>query len=266
MLLLVNNPRSACALIDFVNTLKKGGLYVIGHVTIGRIESLNTDPCSKIHSAWLSLVDHLKIKAFIELTVAPSLREGIHQLVRISGIGAMKPNTIVLGFRDEAYPTDDFVSPFSPYSTSIFEGIFPTVRQRPRRTSVFQELEIKNSEASKRMSKEEFVGIIGDILKLRKNVCLSRHFQGLNKATLFEEMHQKNLLFGVGSKGMKKTLYLDVWLIDFFSPWQTNVSDTSSLFILQLACIVNMVPRWKKMQIRVFICAKESSTSSENTK
>ena len=57
---------------------------------------------------------------------------------------------------------------------------------------------------------------------------------------------------------------IDVWLVDFFSPWDTNVTDTSSLFILQLACIVNMVPRWKKLNIRVFLAAKDSSNESSS--
>ncbi len=116
--MLVHNPRTSCALIDFVNTLKKGGLYVIGHVEQGHFEELDHDPCAAAYGGWLSLVDHLKVKAFIELTVAPTFRQGVQQLVRISGIGAMKPNTIVIGFRDTTFPGDDFASPFSPYNTS----------------------------------------------------------------------------------------------------------------------------------------------------
>ena len=107
------------------------------------------------------------------------------------------------------------------------------------------------------MSKEEFVGIIIDILKLRKNVCLCRHFQTLNKDSLFKPGRAS--IFGTKTK---KKMYIDVWLLDFFSPWNTNVTDTSSLFILQLACIVNMVPRWKTLKLRVFLAAKDQGSTS----
>ena len=167
MLLLVNNPRTSCALIDFVNCLKKGGLYVIGHVEIGQMKELQTDPCAKSHSGWLSLVDHLKVKAFVELTVAPSIREGIHQLVRISGIGAMKPNTIVLGFRDQTFHGDDFDSPLSPYATGKFEGVFEPVRQPLRRLSIFQE---HNKIETEGIQQEKYVDFLLYMRK-KKEIC-----------------------------------------------------------------------------------------------
>ena len=63
ILLLVSNPRTSCSLIDFVNALKKGGLYVLGHVYQKKsLEEFDGDPCVAKTNDWLALVDHLRIK------------------------------------------------------------------------------------------------------------------------------------------------------------------------------------------------------------
>merc|ERR1719508_51720 len=144
--------------------MKKGGLYVLGHVTKGDLSSSEDDPVTKEYPEWLSLVDHLKIKAFVEVTMASSIRKGIEQLVRVSGIGAMKPNTILLGFRDDTSHVDDFSSPGSPFHTDKFAGVLELDQQQ-----------------QDRLTADAYVGIIQDTLKLDKNVGLCRNFQMLDR-------------------------------------------------------------------------------------
>jgi len=242
MLLLVRNPRSCCSLIDFVNQMKKGGLYVLGQVTLGHLTDSPLDPLAEKTTDWLALVDHLKVKAFVELTLADQVRRGVEQLVRVSGIGAMKPNTVLMGFHDDTNHLDDLSSPTSPYFNPEFGEILIPEEDDPR------------------ISVEEYVGIVQDILKLQKNLCICRNFQSLDRNEVFSsEMKFRR------RAGKKK--YLDVWPVNFLSFEETNVTDNTSLFMMQLSCIVNMVPKWRGHKLRVFMCvrAMDSNISSKQT-
>nr|XP_018911894.1 PREDICTED: solute carrier family 12 member 9-like [Bemisia tabaci] len=231
ILLLVGNPRSSCPLIHFVNDLKKSGLYVLGHVKVGpEFSNLEEDPLVDEYPTWLTLIDHLKVKAFIELTVAKSVREGAHHLIRISGMGAMKPNTIVLGFYDDLNPRDFFADVNSHYQTHLFQ-----------RSAMDKEaFSLRKMNEVKKLSCDEYVAIMGDILKMKKNICVCRNFHILDKNSIANRASNYK--------------YIDVWPINFFKPNQEDPFDTSSLFMLQLACIIRMVASWKHLQLRVFLC------------
>ena len=87
MLLFVANPRSSINLIDFVNDMKKGGLFILGHVKVNPVSEETIDVCAQESCHWISLIDQMKIKAFVDMTSASSIRDGTIQLMRLSGLG-----------------------------------------------------------------------------------------------------------------------------------------------------------------------------------
>ncbi|XP_022905550.1 solute carrier family 12 member 9 isoform X2 [Onthophagus taurus] len=232
VLLLINSPRTSCPLIDFINDLKKGGLYVLGHVVTEDPNTNEPDAALELTPHWLNLVDHLKVKAFVELTVAPTVREGLQHLMRLSGMGAMKPNTIVLGFLDKHVSNDFLSNGDSPYlSTSFTQNIFPIKTQH-------------------NLESVEYVQMMSDVLRMNKNLCVCRNFFKLNK-------DKRN--------GTKQ--YIDVWPVNFILPNENDAFDTTSLFMMQLACIVNMVPMWSRAKLRVCVCdeVRQSNFSLTST-
>ncbi|XP_022836494.1 solute carrier family 12 member 9 isoform X1 [Spodoptera litura] len=224
MLLLIASPRQAAPLIDFVNDQKKGGLFVVGHVRVGELDG-SGDPLAAEHKYWLKLIDHLKVKAFVELSLSSSVRSGAAQLARLAGLGAMKPDTVLLGFRDTAPPIDFFRDPLSPYKTDIFdlesgETIFPT--RKP---------------TDERLSASEYVRIVSDVLCVNKNVCLCRHFHKLDMAKVERK-----------SPSLK---YIDVWLVELRSASCEEAFTVRGLFALQLAAVVRSARGWQHLRLRL---------------
>jgi len=97
ILLLANNPRTEWNLIIFCNSLKKGALYVLGHIIKGDFAECLPE-LRRQQIAWLKLVDVSGIKSFVDVVIANDEREGARNLVLSCGLGGMRPNVVVLGF------------------------------------------------------------------------------------------------------------------------------------------------------------------------
>ena len=97
ILLFVDDPRSSWNLILFCNHLKKGGLYILGHVTVVNNFQKQLDNIKKQQKAWMKIRDITKIKAFVQIGTGPSLNWGVRNVFLGSGLGGMKPNITVLG-------------------------------------------------------------------------------------------------------------------------------------------------------------------------
>lgn len=219
ILLMVENPRSCLPLIEFVNDLKKSGLFVIGHIEVGSLDSCEVDPVIDQYQVWLKWLDRLTIKAFIEMTLATSVREGFAHIIRIAGLGALKLNTVIFGFYDDTIPID-FLQEDPRYQAleQVVGGGSALFKIRP----------------NERMSKIDYVSMIrNSMTKLQKTVCLARNFHLLDTKRLSKKNNPDNYK------------YIDVWPINFFNLTDTISPDNCANMIMQLACVLNMVPRWK---------------------
>ncbi|KAK5624157.1 hypothetical protein CRENBAI_002463 [Crenichthys baileyi] len=223
VLLMVSNPRSSCQLILFVNQLKKGGLYVLGHVQLGDLDSMPSDPVQTQYNFWLSLVDKLGVKAFVDLTLSPS------------------------GFYDSSTPDDFFLQDSAFCRSSVEEGSKGEYNfgvDLPSLQAHFPP--VRHDESPRWLSPEEYVGIISDAIKMNKNVCLGRYFfqlQGEGKDSKVD--------------GSERTI--DVWPLNLLQPGSRDYQDVCSLFLLQMACVLNMSSKWRHARMRIFLNVETGS-------
>ncbi|KAK7882806.1 hypothetical protein WMY93_028980 [Mugilogobius chulae] len=224
-----------------------------GHIQLGNLSTLPSDPLQSQYDSWLSLVDHLNIKAFVNLTLADSVRHGVQHLLFISGLGGMRPNTLVLGFYDDCVPRDTLIDPMlsSTQSIDLSNHSQDVERHSPRfHFSPLRGTDDKQGPNAdgKVLSSQEYVAIIADAMKMSKNVILARYFNDFDRAEALSPQSFSQT---------KSTVFIDVWPVNLLRPDSCSYVDTCSLFLLQLACILNMVRAWRKATIRLFLCVEE---------
>lgn len=99
----------------------------------------------------------------------------------------------------------------------------------------------------KTLTASDYVTIISDVLRMKKNLCLCRHFHRMDKSLVLRSSHIK---------------YIDVWPINVFDPKNEDPFDVVSLFMMQLSCIINMLPAWKRLHLRVFLCESDNPSDT----
>jgi len=226
-LLCIANPRSAFHLIDFCNNLKKGGLYIIGHVILGDITPENVERYKLSQSATMKLIDQAKIKAFTQQTIADSVRVGIRNLLNHSGLGGMKANTLVIGFYDAMKPQP---SPSVPSQVDLAN---------------FSELRTEEST----VEYEEYVNIIRDTILVRNNIIIARNFNMLNKQYIvdFSKTSRSTIsqfMERFDKSGKKMTI--DIYPLLF----PCKKAEQITLLTLILASLLNKTDYWKATTLR----------------
>lgn len=165
----------------------------------------------------------------------------------------MRPNTLVLGFYDDCLPKDQLIDP-SMSTIQCADSSEPS-HEMEHNPPLFHFSSVRGSSDrqdygefgdGKTLGPQEYVAIIADAMKMLKNVVLARYFDNFDRTDVLSS-----------SSPGKRALYVDVWPVNLFRPDSSSYVDTCSLFLLQLACILNMVRAWRKATLRLFLCVEE---------
>ncbi|XP_030635261.1 solute carrier family 12 member 3-like [Chanos chanos] len=94
-LVLTGPPNLRPALVDFVGSFTKNvSLMICGDVLMDEDKSLRSSTDTLVK--WLN---QRKVRSFYTTFTANTLREGTRHLMQATGLGKMKPNTLVVGFK-----------------------------------------------------------------------------------------------------------------------------------------------------------------------
>ncbi|KAF7509663.1 hypothetical protein GJ744_007534 [Endocarpon pusillum] len=258
ILLFVNDPRRGYKLIQFCNSLKKGALFILGHVIVTSDFGASVPEARRQQAAWAKYIDLSKIKAFIDVAISPSIEWGARNIVLNAGLGGMRPNIVIMGFYNlkqfrQEQPLVDVPSPPPERKSRKHDKPNCGVRKRQRSAATKQlegALPTDSCYVEKRTDIQSYVMVLEDmLLSLQINVAI---------ATGFNDLELPNPKEGNTKK------YIDLWPIQMSATIPSQAEETQQdllttnfdtyTLILQLGCILNTVPSWKKSyQLRVAV-------------
>ncbi|KAK2591061.1 hypothetical protein QQS21_011257 [Conoideocrella luteorostrata] len=260
IILLINDPRRQTRLIQFCNSMKKGSLYILGHVIVTDDFNTGVHEARLQQQAWTRYISEFsRIKAFVQLTMSPSIIWGVRNLVLSAGIGGMRPNIAVFGsynMEDLRKSNPSLPIPDVPASPASKMKRRPkqqdgTVKRRRGDTSARLLEGVLPTDAIRTegmMSPTDYMVMLEDLaLRYKLNVAVAHGFDTL-ETPRHDDANTKR--------------YIDLWPIQMSAEVSadgqnlvTTNFDTYTL-ILQLGHILHSVNAWRKafaVRVMVFV-------------
>ncbi|XP_025901539.1 solute carrier family 12 member 1 isoform X2 [Nothoprocta perdicaria] len=271
-IVLTGAPMTRPALLDITHTFtKNNGLCICCEVYMGPrklcVKEMNSGMAKK--QAWLT---KNKRKAFYAAVAADSFRDGVKSLLQASGLGRMKPNTLVIGFKKDwrnatAVQVENYVGVI--HDTFDFElgMIIVRISQGFDISQVLQVQEELEKLEQERLALEAAIkdnefeeGKPGFCGFLRKATKLSISKQETKKESTINttqsmhvgEFNQKLLEASTQFKKKQGKGTIDVW-------W---LFDDGGLTIL-IPYILTIRKKWKSCKLRIFTGGKVNRIEEE---
>uniref|UniRef100_M0RAK3 Solute carrier family 12 member 9 n=2 Tax=Rattus norvegicus TaxID=10116 RepID=M0RAK3_RAT len=219
--------------------VKAGYLWLLRQIWVIELASSPAGRLERDRGKWISMN---KINQASQQTDPPSSETNKQTNKNLNlpslPLGGMKPNTLVLGFYDDAPPQDHFLTDpaFSEPAEGTREGGSPAL------STLFPPPRAPGSPRA--LSPQDYVATVADALKMNKNVVLARACGALPPERLSR-----------GSGSSAQLHHVDVWPLNLLRPrGGPGYVDVCGLFLLQMATILSMVPAWHSARLRIFLC------------
>eukprot|EP01090_Pellita_catalonica_P023787 TRINITY_DN998_c0_g2_i1.p1 TRINITY_DN998_c0_g2~~TRINITY_DN998_c0_g2_i1.p1 ORF type:complete len:473 (+),score=76.31 TRINITY_DN998_c0_g2_i1:454-1872(+) len=205
ILLLVSNPRSCYPVIDLMNSLKKGGLYMIGTVVESKRDLY------ELKSLWNDFIEAAPVKVFSAIVASSSIAEGAQNIIRTAGVGAFVPNTVAVGFYEDDAPK---------------EGVVHHALRTEERTAVRAALQkfpkLRRPFVEHRFAPEEYMQTLRTILHCKKNLLVTRNFGDFDKNKVKEHGSTGSWFL---PKMAKNKMHIDMWPVSLFYKQEDTLQD-----------------------------------------
>ena len=156
--------------------MKKGGLYVLGHIIVTTDFQESFPEAKRQQSAWMKYIDFSKIKAFPQVAICPTMEWGARSVVLSAGLGGMRPNIAVLGF----FNVDEYRNSRPLVDVPSSTRSATKKNKVPAGEDIREQLPTDDMRPESAVTPMSYVNILEDLLLcLQINVAIAKGFDGL---------------------------------------------------------------------------------------